>query len=244
MFNFLTPQASQDSYKNGEKLKYRVHYGIFNAAYASLEIKESKLNGKPHFHVVGEGKTTGALRFFFKVDDLYETYIDKATQLPSKFIRKIDEGGYTKNQELTFYHDTQKVKVNDKKNKNITQHNTTVGIQDMISGFYFLRNHDLSKYKDNEFIDIKIFMDNEIYPFRMKILNRETIKTKFGKINCIKIKPYVSKGRVFKADESVTMWITDDENRIPIRIKADLAVGSISADLDQYSNLKHAISLR
>lgn len=84
-------------------------------------------------------------------------------------------------------------------------------------------------------------MDEEIFPFKLKILGRETISSKFGDVKCIKIRPFVQKGRVFKEEESLTMWITDDKNHIPIRIKADLIVGSIKADLEKFSNVKYPI---
>ena len=94
--------AQQDAYDVGEYFKLRIHYGIVNAGYATLEVKDATVNNKKAFHVVGKGYTTGMSRFFFKVDDLYESYIDKETGNPFQYVRKINEGGYTKNQEGFF----------------------------------------------------------------------------------------------------------------------------------------------
>lgn len=237
-------QDSAKAYQAGEFLKFRVHYSIFNAAFASLEVQNKMLNGRKHYHVVGKGNSAGALRVFYKVDDQYETYIDAQTGMPSKFIRNINEGGYKKNIEMDFNHENQTVKVNDKKHNKISYFDTEAGIQDMLSSFYHLRNVNTDLYKTGDFIEVDIFMDQEVFPFKLKVLAREKIRTKFGKINCIKIRPYVSKGRIFEANESVTMWISDDANHIPVKIKAKLVVGNISASLHEYKNLKHPIKFQ
>ena len=80
-------------------------------------------------------------------------------------------------------------------------------------------------------------MDSQVYPFKLRFLGREVLKTKFGKINTMIFRPMVQSGRIFKAQESVTLWITDDANKIPIKMKADLAVGSLRAELEQYKGL-------
>ena len=83
-----------------------------------------------------------------------------------------------------------------------------------------------------------MFFDSENYEFKMKFLGIETINTKFGKIKCIKLRPFVQSGRVFKEKESLTLWISADNNKIPIRIKADLVVGSIRVDFGKFQKLK------
>ncbi len=110
-------------------------------------------------------------------------------------------------------------------------------MQDMLSAFYYLRNLDLDKIKIGDEIAIDLFFDSEMYPFKLKFLKNEIIKTKFGKIKTWKIRPIVQKGRVFEENESLTIWITDDDNKIPIRIKAALAVGSLKADLIEFKDL-------
>jgi len=84
-----------------------------------------------------------------------------------------------------------------------------------------------------------MFFDNENYVFKLKYLGVETIDTKFGSVTCMKFRPMVQSGRVFKEQESLTLWVSDDRNRLPIRFKADILVGSIMADLENFKNLKH-----
>ncbi len=235
----------QRAFDVGEYFKFRIHYGVINAGYATLEIKEAVRNNKKVFHAVGKGYTTGMSRFFFKVDDNYESYFDKETGNPYQFVRKIDEGGYKKNQEGFFNQGTDRVVVKDYKNKKEQTFVVPNNAQDIISAFYYLRNHpNIDKLKVGEAIAIEMFFDNETTTFKLKYIGKENISTKFGTVGTMVFRPLVQSGRVFKEQESLTVWISDDDNKMPVRIKASLAVGSIKADLDGYRGLKHPFKVK
>jgi hypothetical protein len=118
-------------------------------------------------------------------------------------------------------------------------------VQDLISTFYFLRNHfDTKNLKINDFIKITVFFDAENYNFRMRFLGREDIKTKFGIVNCLKFNPIIKSGRVFRDSESLTLWVTNDKNKIPIKVEAGLRIGSIEADLEEFKGLKHPFKIK
>ena len=234
-----------DAYDSGEWFKFRIHYGFINAGYATLEVKEALKDNKKIYHAIGKGYTVGMSRFFFKVDDNYESYFDKVTNKPFQFVRKIDEGGYTKDQEGFFNQDVNKVLVKDYKNKTEKTISVTENVQDIISTFYFLRNHpNIDKLKVGESIVVDMFFDDEIYKFKLKFIGREDLKTKFGTAPTMIFRPIVQSGRVFKEEESLTVWISDDENKIPLRIKASLAVGSIKADLESFKGLKNPFMVK
>ena len=113
-------------------------------------------------------------------------------------------------------------------------------VQDIVSSFYYLRNHpNIDKLKIGESIIIDMFFDGEVVKFRLKYIGRELLSTKFGNVNTMIFRPLVQSGRVFKEEESLTVWISDDDNKLPLRIKASLAVGSLKADLESYKGLKH-----
>lgn len=230
----------ENSYDVGEWFKFKIHYGFVNAGYATLEVKDAIINNKKSFHVIGKGYTTGMSRFFFKVDDLYESYIDKETGNPHQFVRKINEGGYTKNQEGFFNHSVNKVLVKDYKNKTEKAVIIPKNTQDILSTFYYLRNHpNIDKLKVGESIAIDMFFDDETTKFKLKFIGRENLNTKFGDVKSMVFRPFVQSGRVFKEQESLTVWISDDDNKVPLRVKASLAVGSIKADIDSYRGLKN-----
>jgi len=236
--------AQKKSYHDGEWFKFRIHYGWFNASYATLEVKEEKMGGKDIHHVIGRGKSTGLMDLFFEVDDTYETYIDKNTDLPQKFIRKINEGGHTKNKVIYFDQDHRTAKVKDLKRDKESVHNTEPSVQDMLSVFYYLRNKiDPDNLKKGDAIYVNLFFDEENYKFKTVFLGREVLKTEFGKINSLKFRPFVQADRIFKEEESLTFWISDDDNRVPLKIRAELAVGSLEADLEAFKGLKHSFKI-
>ncbi|MGC1633531.1 MAG: DUF3108 domain-containing protein, partial [Gelidibacter sp.] len=120
LFFVVLSVSAQDkrAFQDGEWFKFKMSYsGFLKAGNATLEVKNSRLNGKEVFHVVGKGWTTGAIKWFFKVKDRYESYFDKSTGMPYKFIREIDEGGHTKDIEIEFDHANSKALVNNKKSK-------------------------------------------------------------------------------------------------------------------------------
>lgn len=237
--------SKSSAFKPGEWLKFRVHYGFLNASYATLHVKNNMIDSIPVYHVVGRGKTTGFASIFFKVDDTYESYFDKKDGKPYRFVRKLNEGGYTKDVEINFDHEKEIAVLNDKKNDK--KHNFTLqdSVQDLISAFYFLRNnYEFSDLVVGEALELKVLYDDDgIYRFRLKYLGKEILKTKYGKVECLKFQPLVQSGRVFKEQESLALWVSNDLNRIPVRIKANLAVGAISADLDGYNGLKHQFKI-
>ncbi len=235
---------SQNAFKEGEWFKFRVHYGLLNAGYASMEVNEANLNSKNTYHVIGRGWSTGAVHAFFKVRDNYETFIDKNNGLPHRFIRQIDEGGHTRDIQIDFNHHLNKAYVLDKKHNTDNTYAVPDNVQDMLSAFYYLRNDLNGKplVPGQEF-KMNMFYGDESHEFKLKFLGKEVIKTKFGKIATLKFRPYVLAGRVFEEKESLTFWVSDDKNKMPVKISAKLAVGSLDASLDEFKGLKHPLKI-
>ncbi|MFP2995499.1 DUF3108 domain-containing protein [Spongiivirga sp. MCCC 1A20706] len=243
-FFFGSAQEKQSCFKEGEWFKFRIHYGLINAGYATMEVKKETLDEVPVYHVVGYGRTTGLSRLFFRVEDNYESYFDQSKLIPYKFVRKIDEGGHTKDKEIFFDHDARQAVVKDYKHDTEGKFDIQSGVQDMISAFYYLRaNYKVDELRVGDELALNMFFDEETFPFKLKYLGKETIRTKFGKIRALKFRPIVQAGRVFKEKESVTLWVSNDDNKVPLRIKASLAVGSLKADLDAFKGLKHSFKV-
>ena len=220
-FSNLCFGQDQSAYKSGEWLNFKLSYsGWIKAGKASLEIKEDKLTEL--YHVKAIGKTTGPIKWFFKVEDYYQSYFSSETGLPKKFIRKINEGGYTKDKEILFNHQANLATVKDFKKNTEKSYEIGDDIQDMLSALYYLRNQDFSHLSPNDEIELKLFFDEETYVFKLLYLGNEVLKTKFGNVNSLIFKPMVQSGRVFKEKESVTIWVSADKNKIPLRIKASL----------------------
>lgn len=236
--------AQKKAYSDGEWFKFRIHYGLITAGYATLRVDDTLAQGKEVHHVQGEGHTVGLTKMLFKVDDYYQSYIDRELNIPYRFIRKIDEGGYTKDIEIDFNHEAGTALVTNNKHNTVDVVSFEENVQDMVSSFYYLRNKlDTQNIQLNDVIDMNMFFDRGNYKFRLKFLGRETLKTTFGNVPTMIFRPYVESGRVFEEEESLTVWVTDDDNKMPILIKADLMVGSLKGTLIEYKGLKHQFKI-
>ena len=157
--------------------------------------------------------------------------------IPWVFIRRVDEGGYKINQNQIFNQFRNTVDSDGKK------FDVPENVQDMLSAFYYARTIDFSNAKAGDIFEFPCFVDNEVWPLKMKYVGKETINSDIGKIRCIKFRPVVQKGRVFKKEEDMNAWISDDKNRIPVRAEAKILVGSVKMDLTEYSGLANELSL-
>jgi len=234
-------------YKVGEYAAYKVFFkgevlsvsfGAINVGFADLEITESgQLNNRQIFHVVGKGRSSPFFDWFFKVRDVYETFIDTTTLLPLVFKRAVNEGGHLINQQYQFNHSENRV---------ITQDSSffiPIDAQDMLSAFFLARTFKKRNIIDGKSFYIPLFMDDENYNLEIKYLANEIIDTKWGKIDCMVFKPKMQEGRVFEDDEQMKLWITDDANHLLLRVEAEIWAGTIKAVLEDYKKLKYPLSI-
>ncbi|MBL7894378.1 MAG: DUF3108 domain-containing protein [Bacteroidia bacterium] len=233
------PVQPNTAFKEGEVLTYRLHYGVMDAGVAVLEVKPSimEVAGRKVYHIVGNGYSKGTFDWFFKVRDRYETFIDKDAMVPWMFVRRVDEGGYKFSQDYTFNHYTKKVDVGGGEKIDVPQ-----GVQDMLSSFYAARNLDFTNAKEGDVYTIKSFVDKELWPMNIRYVGKETIECELGTFKCLKFRPIVQKGRIFKNEEDLNVWITDDKNHVPLRAQAKILIGSIKLDIIGASNLANATS--
>ncbi|HEY4876671.1 MAG TPA: DUF3108 domain-containing protein, partial [Puia sp.] len=115
-------------------------------------------------------------------------------------------------------------------------------VQDVISSMYYTRNVDFSHLKPGDKIPFSMFLDNQVYNLYIRYLGKETVKTKYGKFRAIKFKPLLIKGTIFEGGEKMTVWVSDDENHIPIRVESPIAVGSVVVDMINFQNRRHPLS--
>lgn len=234
------PVRKNDSFTIGEKLRYRVSYGLIDAGEAVIEIRPTKrkgAQGQNLLHAVGTGRTLGAFNLFYRVNDRYETYLDEKGIFPWFFKRNVEEGSYRLKQEYRF--DQHKSKVDNGKGK---QFDIPVGVQDMISSFFYARTLDYANMKVGDISEFQCFMDDEIYPLKIKYVGKENIKIRKGTFRCMKFVPVVQTGRYFESEDDVNFWVTDDKNRIPILVKAKIPVGTVRLHLVEWEGLKHDLA--
>ena len=226
-------------YGPGEKLKYNIHYSIVSAGDAYLSVEEDTLHGGKTWHIKLMGRTTGIADVVYRVRDRYECFMDPVTGFPLMAIRDIHEGNYKRYNEVTFDHYARKdssVVYSMKKGEVIVPKN----IYDILTGFYYFRNHYGDyPFKEREVIVIQTYFTDELFPLKIRYLGRETIKIGKDKIRCLRFGPVTEVGRAFKSQNDMAMWLTDDENFLPVKILISLKVGSFKIFLEQYEGLKY-----
>jgi len=237
----LPAKAQNYAFQPGEKITYAVAYHVIglyvNAGTASFTTSRANYGNSEVFHLIGEGATNTKYDWIFKVRDRYESYFDANAMQPVKFVRNVNEGKYKKYEEVTFDAQT---------NTAVTPkgaYKVPRNIQDVISAVYYARNINFSKYSVGDKIPFNMFLGSDVYSMYIRYIGKEAIKTKYGVVNAIKLQPLLLKGNTFKGGENMSVWVTDDNNHIPVRIESKLSVGSIKVDLAQYENLRYPLAV-
>jgi hypothetical protein len=228
------------SFQEGESISFVVFYNVIglyvNAGDATFNVSLEHLNNKAVYHVIGKGTSNPSYDWIFKVRDRYETFFDTVNLQPLKFIRNIDEGGFKKTENVSFNQQTN-IAVTDNGSFKVPG-----CVQDVLSSIYYARNIDFNRYQPNDKIPFTMFLDNEVHNLYIKYEGKETIKTKYGKFRAIRFKPLLVKGTMFSGGEKMTVWVSDDQNHIPLRIESPIVVGSVKVDMMQYRNLRYPLS--
>ena len=244
-------KIKNEAFQRGEKLTYRAYYdayltGKVTAGEAILEVSKEAhvINGRKTMHIIGKGYSKGAFNFFFKVRDNYETYIDDETLAPWLFIRRVYEGGYTASQDVTYNQYKNKAYFVDNKHKRSSIVDIQPYTHDIISAFYYARNLDFSNAKLNQEFPVEFLFDDSVFVTRIVYLGKETIKSSTGTYNCLKFKPMVLTGNVFSDPYPMTVWITDDKNRIPILAVSKILVGTVKMELTKAEGIRNPLVSR
>ncbi|GAB3908272.1 DUF3108 domain-containing protein [Larkinella knui] len=227
------------SFGAGEHLEYKVHYGIFNAAEATVDVAPTlyKVNERPCYRVNVYGRTVGAFDLITRIRNTWRSYIDTTAILPQKFFAHIEEGNHRKEENVTFNHFNNTVRAEEKTEKDVFK--VPDNVHDVISGYYYLRTIDFSRVNTNQMIEVPAFFDDEIYNMKVRYRGREVVKTKFGHINAIKLNPVLPDNKLFKGEDAIRIWVSDDANKIPVKIEVELWVGSMEMDLKKHSGLRN-----
>lgn len=237
-------------FKPGERLEMKASIGFVKAAEATFSVSDIiyTINDRPTWKIDINARTSGIFDFFSPVRDNWGTYYDTEKLIPQRFYRYIREGRFRKNEILYFHHDRDSVTVNklhketkllEKTEEYAIPHN----VQDMVTGYYYLRSIDFDKLEVGEIITIQTFFDEKEQPFRVKFTGREVIKTKFGKVRSVVLVPIIEKDSLFEEDNTLKVWLSDDLNKVPLKFQAKIYVGYLRVELKKAENLKHPMAI-
>ena len=240
MITTITTAAQIDEFRKvenkaftvGEKLTYDVKYGFVTAGIAEMAIpKIKRISGGMHNNVAFRVNTVPAFDMFFKVRDRYETYIDVEGIFPWRFEQHIREGSFTK--DFSAFFDQRRGKAKTSKGS----FDIPPYVNDIVSALYLFRTLDFSDKKEGDIIHLENFYNDKVYPLDVVYKGKETITVDAGEFDCFIVEPLVVEGGLFKSEGSITIWMTDDELKIPVRVKTKVIIGAIDSELTAYEGL-------
>ncbi|UPL48379.1 DUF3108 domain-containing protein [Hymenobacter sublimis] len=244
-----TRTVPNSSFERGEVLQYKVHYGLINAAEATIEVDDAvhRINERPCYRATVTGRTLGSFDYFLRIRDTWRSYIDTTSILPQRFFRNIEEKSYRKRETIDFDHQRDIVNVEShKKDKNDVKKGTFKtpnNVQDLVSGFYFLRTLNYDQRRPGEVIKVQGFFDNDVFNMDVIYKGRETVETKAGVIRAIRLVPKMPSNKLFKGENAISVYLSDDRNKVPVLIQAEMFVGSVKVDMYKYKGLRNRLNL-
>jgi len=239
----------QNSISTGEHLEYKVNFGIFTVGKADMMIYPEyyKINNRDCYKVDVNGRTTGVVNWLADVNDNWGAYVDTEALVPHISWRNIQEGKYIKKEVVNFDHSKDQVEakvVNNKTGefKEPKYYDAPNNVRDLIGGFLFVRSIDYSNLAEGEEVGMHAFFEDTVYNFQVRYLGKEVVKTKAGKFKAVKLQPLMPNNEVFNGRHSISLWLSDDKNKIPLKAEASMFIGNARVELVDYKGLKNESS--
>lgn len=254
LFSFQSSDFSLESkrnfaYQRGEKLKFMVYYnsmltGNVSAAEVVSEVKNDVVmfSNRPSYHIYLTGRSVGTFNWFFKVRDSFETWVDEDAQVPWYYRNRVQEGDYNASKDIQFWPQVKQAKYINNLNDNSKIIKIPSNVQDLLSALYYARNIDYSGAVLGSKYQINFMLDDSVYQTQLEYLGIFYIKTKLGKVECMKFKPRVLSGSVFKEESPLVVYVSNDLNRLPVFAESEVMVGSVRMELVDYWNLRNPFS--
>ena len=216
----------------GEKLTFDVKYGFVTAGIATMAIPRIKrISGRNAYNITFDVNSVPSFDWIYKVRDHYETYLDVDGLFPWRFEQHIREGGYSRDFSAFFDQRNGRAKTSEGEYK-IPKY-----VNDIVSAFYFARTIDYATMRKDDLIHLQNFYKDTVYNLDVKYLGKERVTVPAGTFNCFIVEPIIKKGGLFKSEGSIFVWLSDDELKIPVKVKTKVVIGSIDADLTSYQGL-------
>ncbi|HBS84951.1 MAG: hypothetical protein A2W91_06930 [Bacteroidetes bacterium GWF2_38_335] len=240
-------ESKNTTFSPGEKLEYEIYYqwGLIwvNAGEVFFKVDTAQKNNKPAYYIKSYGWTHKDYDWLFAVRDYYETWVDRETLRPLSFKCKTSEGGYKTSAAYTFDYKKKKIYTQTETSDEpftLDTLNISTCINDVLSALYYVRNMDFSKAEIDKKIPVTFIIENQTYSVYVKYLGKKIITGRDKKkYRCLKFSAYMPDGTIFNEGEGHYFWLTDDENKIPLMITANIFIGAIKVYLEKAEGLRY-----
>ena len=221
----------------GEKLTFDVKYGFITAGVAVMEIpKIRKMAGRDTYHITFHVNSVSSFDPFFKVRDRYETFMDVEALFPWRFEQHIREGSYSRDFSAFFDHRRNLAKTRK------GSYEIPDDVNDIVSAFYLARTFNYDTLEVGDGFYLENFYKDKVYPLQVVYRGKETVTVEAGTFDCIMVEPLVVEGGLFKSEGSIIVWLTDDEVKMPVKVKSKVIIGSIDAELTKYEGVSYKMT--
>jgi len=242
--------VNNESFQTGEEIEFKMSFGVFTIGKAKMKIHPTihNVNYRGCYKVDIWGKTSGMVDWVSRVDDNWGAYVDTLSLVPHISYRKIKEGSYRKNELVKFDHTTNNIEVKtvDKETGKFKEPmyyaSPMENVRSMISGMMYLRTVDFEAMAVGDTLTMSGFFEDEFYDLDIIYKGKGKVKTKAGKFNAIKLVPIVPNNKLFDGENSVTAWISDDKNRLPLKVEADMFIGNAGVEIINYKGVKNPLN--
>jgi hypothetical protein len=218
----------------GERLTFDLAWEGVSGGQATMSIPDIRyINGRKTFETRVDANSNSTLDLFFKVRDRYETFMDVAGIFPWRFEQHVREGKYSRDYDANFDPEAQTAETSDGQ-----EFQTPAYVHDIVSAFYYVRTLDLTHSHKGDVIRLENFYDGKTHPLDVRVLGHQQVETDLGTFECSVIEPMVVEGGLFKNEGSIKIWLTDDDNHIPIKMASKAIIGEIEAKLIKYEGIR------
>jgi len=247
--NFLHYECEVENkvFQDGEKITYSLYYNLTPFWIKAGEVSFSMSDQGDHYFVEAIGRTASSFEWFYKVKDIYRCEIDKETLRPIRSSRDIKEGSYKRISKAEYDFEQNKITAYTGKTEDqlklITEEMDEC-MHDVLSIIYQTRNLNFENMTAGDVMPANIFLDDDKYNIGFKYMGKEKKKVKkLGKVDALILKPQLVAGYVFEEDTEMTIWASDDGNKLPLMVESPISVGSVKAVLKSYENLRFPLEI-
>ncbi|MBN1504626.1 MAG: DUF3108 domain-containing protein [Candidatus Eisenbacteria bacterium] len=221
-----SPPSPNRAFVEGEWFHFSIRYGAIRAGDALMQVESvDSVAGRRCFRLVSKAESNSFFSLFFKVRDRVDSFMDAEELVSRRFWKNTHEGKHRENYTIDFDYTTGKARYS-----NGAEFDFPACSQDILSAFYYVRTVDLEVGRS---VEVPCHADKKNYPLEVKVHRRERVKTPAGEFDCLVVEPLLKSSGLFKQKGKLTIWLTDDEYRIPVLMKSKIVVGSVSAILTE-----------
>jgi hypothetical protein len=221
----------------GEDFQYVIKWGVVLAGYSSLSIPEIiNVNQRPTYHIVSAAHSGGMVSAFYTVEDHNDVWLDEAALVTVRYEKRIHEGKFQIDETSILDQPARRWKTRsyrlDKNTYEEKEGDLPPNALDSFGSLYYVRTLPLEV---GQTYIIDVHSGDKVYPLTVNVLKREKVKVPAGKFDCIMVEPFLRGPGIFiSKGKKLQVWLTADERRIPVRMRSEIMIGHVSAELTQY----------